>query len=94
MHSFTIDKAGLERRLKRIEGQVRGVGAMVENDRYCIDIITQLRAARAALSAVESELLKGHISHCVKTAAMSDDEIDVDAKLAELIKLLPYAAGV
>ena len=60
------DKPNLLNRLRRIEGQVRGVARMVEDDRYCIDVLTQIQAARAALGRVESELLKGHLDHCIE----------------------------
>ena len=60
------DKPRLLNRLNRIEGQVRGIARMVEEDRYCIDVLTQLQAARAALARVESELLKQHLSHCIE----------------------------
>lgn len=90
MHGYTTDKPGLGRRLKRIEGQVRGIAAMVDDDRYCIEIITQIRAARAALSAVEAELLKAHVSHCIMAAVAGGSRSDIEAKLDELIKLLPH----
>ena len=79
-------------RLRRIEGQVRGVARMVEEDRYCIDVLTQLRAIRAALSRVESELLKGHLSHCIESAIVSGDQAEQRQKASELIELLERAA--
>jgi DNA-binding FrmR family transcriptional regulator len=82
------DKPKLLNRLKRIEGQVRGVARMVEDDRYCIDVMTQLRAVRAALSRVESELLKGHLGHCIEGAIVSGDAGEQRRKAAELIELL------
>ena len=72
-------------RLKRIEGQVRGIAAMVENGRYCVDILTQLQAARAALARVEHDILDAHVGSCVAAAAASGDSA---AKLAELTELL------
>ena len=65
-------KAALLKRLNRIEGQVRGVARMVENDRYCVDVITQLAAAGAALDAVALHLLEDHMHGCVQTAIKSD----------------------
>src|ERR687896_461881 len=62
------DKPKLLNRLSRIEGQVRGVARMVEEDRYCIDILTQIQAVRAALGRVETEMLKDHLSHCIEAA--------------------------
>ena len=79
-------------RLGRIEGQVRGVARMVEDDRYCIDVMTQLRAVRAALSRVESELLKGHLDHCIEGAIVSGDAGEQRRKAAELIELLERSA--
>lgn len=89
MRGYSADKAGLGRRLNRIEGQVRGLSAMVEDDRYCIDIVTQIRAAKAALAAVEAELLKAHIGHCITAAVESGDHGEAQAKLDELLSLLP-----
>lgn len=82
------DKPALLNRLRRVEGQVRGVSRMIEDDRYCIDILTQLQAVRAALSRVESELLKGHLGHCIESAIVSGDEAEQRRKAGELIALL------
>lgn len=79
-------------RLNRIEGQVRGIGRMVEDDRYCVDVLTQLQAVRAALSRVESEVLKEHLDHCVMGAMTGEDPVDRKAKAAELIDLLGRAS--
>lgn len=84
-------KAQLLNRLNRIEGQVRGVGRMVEDGRYCIDILTQVQAARAALSRVESELLKEHLNHCIEGAIVSGDRDEQRKKASELIELLERA---
>ena len=86
------DKPALLNRLSRIEGQVRGVSRMVEDDRYCIDILTQTRAIRAALARVESELLKGHLGHCIEGAIVSGDKDEQRRKAAELIQLLERTA--
>ena len=82
------DKPKLLNRLNRIEGQVRGVTRMVEEDRYCIDILTQLQAARAALARVETELLRQHLGHCIEGAIVSGDKDAQREKAAELIQLL------
>lgn len=74
-------------RLSRIEGQVRGVSRMIEEERYCIDILTQLRAIKAALNKVENEILKDHADHCVADAIKSGDEAEQRKKLDELIDL-------
>ena len=68
--------------LNRVEGQVRGIAKMVEDGRYCIDIVTQIAAARAALSRVEADLLRGHIGHCVHRAMKSGDAAE-QARVAE-----------
>jgi CsoR family transcriptional regulator, copper-sensing transcriptional repressor len=75
-------KASVLRRLGRIEGQVRGVARMVEADRYCIDVITQLSAVRAALRRVEEEILRDHVSHCVEHAIASGDQADQRQKIS------------
>jgi DNA-binding FrmR family transcriptional regulator len=86
------NKPKLLNRLRRIEGQVRGVARMVEGDRYCIDVMTQLRAVRAALARVESELLKGHLDHCIESAIVSGDQAEQRRKASELIELLEHTA--
>jgi DNA-binding FrmR family transcriptional regulator len=85
------DKPQLLNRLNRIEGQVRGIGRMVEEDRYCIDILTQIQAVKAALGRVESELLKAHMSHCIESAIVAGDAEEQRRKAAELIQLLERA---
>jgi len=85
-------KPGLISRLNRIEGQVRGVSRMVEEDRYCIDILTQLQAVRAALSKVENEILKDHLGHCIEGAIVAGNASEQRKKAAELIALLGRAA--
>jgi len=77
-------------RLSRIEGQVRGVSKMVAEGRYCIDVLTQLRAVRAALAKVETTMLKEHLGHCIEGAITSGDVADQRAKAAELIILLEH----
>jgi len=74
-------------RLSRIEGQVRGVSKMIEEERYCIDLLMQLRAIRAALSKVESEVLKDHADHCIADAVKSGSEKEQREKFSELIDL-------
>jgi len=81
-------KASCLRRLGRIEGQVRGLARMVEEDRYCIDIVTQLSAVRAALRKVEEEILRDHVAHCVEHAIASGDADEQRQKVAELIDVL------
>lgn len=76
------------KRLSRIEGQVRGLARMVEDDRYCIDIVTQVAAVRAALKRVEEEVLRDHVAHCVEHAICSGDPDAQRTKINELIKVL------
>ena len=82
------NKPQLLARLNRIEGQVRGITRMIEEGRYCIDVLTQINAARAALAKVESEMLKSHLNHCIEGAIVSGDADDQRAKARELIELL------
>ena len=74
-------------RLRRVEGQVRGISQMVEDDRYCIDILHQLQAVKSALAKVESQVLKNHAAHCVADAIRSGDAEDQKAKFGELVEL-------
>lgn len=82
------DRTHLIKRLARVEGQVRGVAKMIEEDRYCLDVLTQLRAVRAALVKVEQELLKDHLTHCIEDAIISGDAAEQRKKAQELIDLL------
>ena len=86
-------KAACLKRLSRIEGQVRGLSRMVEDDRYCIDIVTQLSAVRAALRRVEQEVLRDHVGHCVKHAMRSNDVADQERKIDELMEVLGRSHG-
>jgi DNA-binding FrmR family transcriptional regulator len=78
-------KATVAGRLARIEGQIRGVAQMVEQDRYCLDIVAQVRAARSALAKVEQRVLADHLAHCVEEAIVSGDPDKQRQKVAELI---------
>jgi DNA-binding FrmR family transcriptional regulator len=80
-------KVSIRKRLSRIEGQVRGLSRMVEEDRYCIDIITQIAAARAALGRVEDELLRDHVGHCVEHAIATGNKADQRRKITELMEV-------
>ena len=84
-------KTQVTKRLKRIEGQVRGLARMVEDDRYCIDIVTQISAVRAALRRVEEEVLRDHVAHCVEGAIASGNRADQRKKIAELMDVLGRA---
>jgi len=85
MPGYTQDKDALVKRLHRIEGQVRGIERMVAEDRYCIDVLTQIAAARTALEQVGSKLLEGHVNHCVADAIASGDAEGANAKTAEML---------
>lgn len=84
-------KTSVRKRLGRIEGQVRGLAKMVDEDRYCIDVVTQISAVRAALRRVEEEVLKDHVSHCVEHAIASGDKADQRQKIAELMAVVGRA---
>ena len=84
-------KTSVRKRLNRIEGQVRGLSRMIDEDRYCIDVITQIGAVRAALSRVEEELLRDHVGHCVEHAIASGDKTDQRRKVAELMAVFGRA---
>lgn len=86
------EKASTLKRLSRIEGQVRGLARMVEDDRYCIDIVTQIAAVRAALRRVEEEILRDHVAHCVEHAIKSGDKADQRRKVAELMDVMGRVA--
>jgi DNA-binding FrmR family transcriptional regulator len=80
------------KRLSKIEGQVRGIAKMVDEKRYCIDIITQISAVRAALRRVEEAVLKDHVGHCVEHAIASGNKAEQRQKIAELMDVLARTA--
>jgi DNA-binding FrmR family transcriptional regulator len=84
-------KSSCLQRLGRIEGQVRGVSRMVAEDRYCIDILTQLSAVRAALRRVEDLVLRDHVAHCVEHAIASGNAEEQRQKVAELMEVFARA---
>ena len=81
-------KAAVLKRLSRIEGQVGGLFRMVEEDRYCIDVVTQISAVRAALRRAEEEILRDHVGHCVEHAIASGNKHDQRKKVAEIMDVL------
>ena len=85
-------KPKLLNRLNRIEGQVRGIAKMIDEDRYCIDVLTQLQAVRSALARVEGEMLKDHLNQCIVGAMASGDVDEQRQKAQELIELLGRTA--
>jgi CsoR family transcriptional regulator, copper-sensing transcriptional repressor len=84
-------KASCAKRLTRIEGQVRGLSRMVQEDRYCIDIVTQISAVRAALRRLEEEILRDHVGHCVEHAIASGNKADQRRKIEELMAVISRA---
>jgi DNA-binding FrmR family transcriptional regulator len=82
MHGYTENKGAVLKRLRRIEGQVRGLQRMVDEDSYCVDVLTQISAVNRALQAVALELLDDHLSHCV-AEALSRGGADAEVKVAE-----------
>jgi DNA-binding FrmR family transcriptional regulator len=83
-----VDKTASAKALKnlnRVEGQVRGVAKMIEDERYCIDIVTQIEAARAALARIESDLLRQHLGHCVHRAMTSKNVAEQERVIEELV---------
>ena len=86
MHGYTKGKDALVKRLHRIEGQVRGIERMVEDDRYCIDILTQIAAVNTALESLAFKILDEHVRHCVAGALTSGDKADAHVKTEELLE--------
>ena len=92
MRGYTQDKDAYLKRMRRIEGQVRGIAKMIENDKYCIDVLTQVSAATKALEAVALGLLDEHLRHCVTQAAaeggpVADEKVaEASAAIARLVK--------
>jgi CsoR family transcriptional regulator, copper-sensing transcriptional repressor len=84
----TNAKAAVLKRLRRVEGQVRGLARMVEDDRYCIDVVTQLSAVRAALRRAEEEILADHAAHCVENAIASGNKTEQRRKVNELMNVI------
>ena len=84
-YGYTKDKDALIKRLHRIEGQVRGIERMVEEERYCIDVLTQIAAVNTALESLALKILDEHVRHCVAGALTSGDEADALEKTEELL---------
>jgi DNA-binding FrmR family transcriptional regulator len=85
-HGYAPHKEQLLKRLARVEGQVRGISRMIEDDRYCIDILTQLGAVSTALEAVAFKVLEEHVQHCVAGALASGDPDAAEEKSRELLE--------
>jgi CsoR family transcriptional regulator, copper-sensing transcriptional repressor len=84
-HGYAADKDALVRRLHRIEGQVRGIERMLEEDRYCIDVLTQIAAVSTALESLAFKILDDHVNHCVAGALASGDVAEAETKSKELL---------
>jgi DNA-binding FrmR family transcriptional regulator len=90
-HAVAVDpeiKRTVQNRLRRIEGQIRGLQKMVEEERYCADVITQVSSVQEALRGVNRALLQNHLRHCAATALRSDDAAAQDAMVEELVQLM------
>lgn len=85
MHGYSLDRGDYQRRLARIEGQVRGIHRMIDEDRYCIDILAQVASVTKSLQGVGLALIDTHIRHCVRDAAESD-RAEGDAKVTEAVQ--------
>ena len=86
MHGYAADKDALIKRLHRIEGQVRGIERMLEEDRYCIDILTQISAVNTALESLAFKILDGHVKSCVAGALQTGDPAVAREKSRELVE--------
>lgn len=75
-------------RLNRIEGQIRGISKMIQDERYCVDILTQIRSASSALEKVEENIFKGHLEGCVRDSLTGSDRGDREAKINEILEIL------
>ncbi|MGH3066158.1 MAG: metal-sensitive transcriptional regulator [Gaiellaceae bacterium] len=93
-HGYAADKQKLVARLNRIEGQVRGIERMVEEDRYCIDVLTQIAAVNTALESLAFTILDDHVNHCVAGALASGDPVEVETKSRELLEAVHRFARV
>lgn len=82
------EKSAIRQRLRRIEGQVRGIDRMIEEERYCIDVLTQLQAVKAALAKVEDAILNDHAATCVEAAIETGDRGEQHQKFSELVELI------
>lgn len=87
-HGYSAHRSALLRRLNRAEGQVRGIGRMIEEDRYCIDVLTQISAAQAALDKVALGLMEDHVQHCVIGAPVDDQAAKADELMGAVRRLM------
>jgi len=94
VHGYAADKEALVRRLHRIEGQVRGIERMVDEERYCIDVLTQIAAVNTALESLAFRILDDHVNHCVAGALASGDSVEAQTKSKELLEAVHRFARV
>ena len=85
---YTLNKSDYAKRLNRIEGQVRGINRMIDEDTYCIDVLTQVSAVTKALQSVAVGLLDEHVRHCVKNAVVDGDEASLETMITEATKAI------
>ena len=83
-----MDHSGQIPRLNRIEGQIRGITKMIQDGRYCVDILTQIRSASSALAKVQENIFKGHLESCVRDSLTGDDALDRQKKVDEILEIL------
>jgi DNA-binding FrmR family transcriptional regulator len=93
-HGYSGQKDALVKRLHRIEGQVRGIERMIEDDRYCIDVLTQIAAVNTALESLAFRILDDHVNHCVAGALASGDPVEAETKSRELLDAVHRFARV
>ncbi len=89
-----MDKVGTLQRLKTIEGHIRGIERMVENDTYCIDVLQQIQAVQAALNKVSTQILDDHLHSCLVTAVQGEDPVEKDRVLREITEVFDMASRV
>src|SRR6187399_2896896 len=94
MRGYSADKKSIQTRLRRIEGQVRGIERMVDEDRYCIDVLTQIAAVKTALESLAFRILDDHVNHCVAGALASGDPVEAGTKSKELLDAVHRFARV
>ena len=87
-HKTGANHKALHTRVSKIEGQVRGIKKMIEEEKYCVDVLTQIKAARSALKSLELSVLEGHLNHCVMAAVESNSKSDAVEKIDEILELL------
>ena len=92
-NKYNTTHKALLNRTKRINGQVNGISAMIVEERYCVDILIQIKAARSALKSLETQILESHMKCCLKGAMKSGSQKEMDSKIEELMKLLKKSSN-